>query len=173
MTHAHSVTRVLRKAVTGAAIVAASASQAAPSADASASAARATPAASTSLGPTVAYNEAVRVIGGKRIVQLPPPNPHNPKQFVPRLDGAYKPHAGYMIEAEAGLMQCTLPVYHQHGCEPSTYGSKRSVRTWIVLRGGQWQACIGIDQPKKCRALYPTPGSPDARERGAMPNEAS
>lgn len=126
-----------------------------------------------SLGPVVAYNEAVRVINGKRVVQLPPRNPYGTKVFVPRFDGVYKPHAGYMIETEAGLVQCTVPFFEKEGCEPSTYGIKRTNRRWIVLRGGEWQACTGVEQPKKCRAVYPKPGSPDARATGVMPYEES
>lgn len=167
------MTRVnlIRQTLAATVMAVAVAAQAAPAPEAPIGPAK--PAATAPAGPVVAYNEAVRVVNGKRVVQLPPRNPYGTKEYVPKLSGAYKPPAGYMIETEAGLMQCTVTFFDKDGCEPSTYGSKRAMRTWIVLRGGEWQGCIGIDQPKKCRAVYPKPGSPDMRLGGVMPAEGS
>lgn len=169
MTHVNLIRQVL--AATALASAVAVVAQAAPAPQAPSGP---KPAATAPAGPLVAYNEAVRIVNGKRVVQLPPQvNRNGTKMFVPRLHGAYKPHTGFMVETEAGLMQCAVPFFDKDGCEPSSYGSKRMLRTWIVLRGGEWQGCIGIDQPKKCRAVYPKPGSPDMRLGGVMPAEGS
>lgn len=124
-------------------------------------------------GPTVAYNEAVRVVAGKRVVQLPPLNPYNPKQYVAPASSYVMRVQAFMIETQDGLVQCTVPFFAKEGCEPSTFGQLKRSRTWIVLREREWQACIGIDKPKKCRAIYPKPGSPDYHLGGVMPSEAS
>lgn len=121
---------------------------------------------------TVAYNEAVRVVGGKRQVQLPPRNPHAPREVVPKVgEGGPIGFAKYMVESERGLLQCTVPYVTKEGCEPSNYGKAKRPRTWVVLRQGEWQGCTGIDTPKRCRALYPKPGSPDHKIGGVLPRE--
>ncbi|MBI5792585.1 MAG: hypothetical protein HZA63_14035 [Rhodocyclales bacterium] len=124
-------------------------------------------------GPVVAYNEAVRIVNGKRVVQLPPLNPYNPKQFVPPANShAMRMHA-YMIETQAGLVQCTVPFFAKEGCEPSDYGRQQRLRTWVVFRNGEWQGCIGASKPKQCRAVYPKRGSPDHHLGGVIPSEVS
>lgn len=120
-------------------------------------------------GPTVAYNEAVKLVGGKRVVELPPPNPR--KLFIPKVGGPYGGFATYMIEGPAVLLQCTVPLYAPEACEPSTYGKAKRPRTWIVLRNGVWEGCTGIDAPKKCRAIYPSRSSSGGNLGGVMPSE--
>lgn len=144
------------------------AATAAPASSGTSSAASAPSAAQAALGPTVAYNEAVRVVGGKRVVQLPPPSKYTPPGWsVTKPGNHYGGSSPYMVETVDGLMQCTVPFYHPVGCEPSTYGTQRKLRTWIVLREGQWEGCIGIDQPKRCRAVHPK----GKRISGVMPFE--
>lgn len=124
-------------------------------------------------GPTVAYNEAVRIVGGKRVVELPPLNPYSPKQFVPPAGSHVLRNHAYMVETPNGLLQCTVPFYAKAGCEPSTYGSVRQRRTWVVLHKGEWKGCIGLDAPKQCRALYPKQGSTENHLGGVIPAEVS
>ncbi len=129
--------------------------------------------APSGIGATVAYNEAVRLVNGKRVVQLPPLNPYNPKQYVAPASSYVMRVQAFMIETQEGLVQCTVPFFAKVGCEPSTFGQVKRSRTWIVLRAGRWDACIGIDKPTKCREIYPKPGSADYHLGGVMPSEVS
>jgi hypothetical protein len=141
---------------------------AAPASSGTSAAASAPTTAQAALGPTVAYNEAVRIVGGKRVVQLAPrhPNPRRNRD-VTKPGSPFGGDAHFMIEAPEGLVQCTVPFYDPAGCEPSNYGTLRKLRTWIVLRNGQWEGCVGLKTPERCRAVYPN----TKRITGVMPFE--
>lgn len=102
-------------------------------------------------GPTAPYNEAVRVVAGKRVVDLPPPLGAYPNVKPPPIGPQAKPQ--FLIEHQRGLMQCTSSMYFEPSCEPSDYGRVQQRRTWIVKRAGVWQGCIGLPQPTECRDL--------------------
>lgn len=141
---------------------------AAPAGPGTSAAASAPATAQAALGPTVAYNEAVRIVAGKRVVQLAPrhQNP-NRNRDVTKPGSPFGGDAHFMIEAPEGLVQCTVPFYDPAGCEPSNYGTLRKLRTWIVLRNGQWEGCVGLKTPERCRAVYPN----TKRITGVMPFE--
>lgn len=128
-------------------------------------------AAQEAAGPTVRYNEAVRVINGKRVVELPPRNPHYPNLQPSPVNKAGS-SLRYMIETTGGLVQCTSSHWTAESCEPSDHGTKRRARTWVVKKGGAWQGCIGLETPKECRALY-LPRSSSPMSGPFMPDEAS
>lgn len=96
-------------------------------------------------GPTAVYNEAVKVVAGVRQVQLPPHS--NDPRFkhirpIPRNDEEERYTVLFMVETPSGLTECTLPVAHEDRyCRPSTYGRKKLLRSWVVLREGKWMAC--------------------------------
>lgn len=112
-------------------------------------------------GPTVPYNEAVKVVGGKRLVQLPPMSNDDKVSFYePGFSKGDRYIGIYMIETEAGLVECVDPLYHARSCKPSTYGAKKLNRTWIVQRAGEWQMCQGPQRVERClRIIYPKPGA--------------
>ena len=112
-------------------------------------------------GATVPYNEAVKVVGGQRQVQLPPMSNDEKVSFYEAGFSKGDRYIGiYMIETAAGLVECVDPLYHARSCRPSTYGQKVLHRTWIVLRGKSWQMCLGPDRVERCLAIvYPKPGA--------------
>lgn len=102
-------------------------------------------------GATAPYNEAVRIVAGRRVVELPPPLGAYPAVKPPPIGPHAKPQ--YLIEHERGLMQCTSSMYHEPSCERSDYGRVKQRRTWVVKRGGVWQGCVGVPAPTECRDL--------------------
>lgn len=112
-------------------------------------------------GATAPYNEAVRIVGGQRIVELPPPVPgYSKTRRPPRISAAFR--AGVLIEHPRGLMQCTWMMYEPESCEPSDYGQVKRMRTWLVKRNGEWQGCVGLPTPTRCVQLNakPVTGAP-------------
>jgi hypothetical protein len=112
-------------------------------------------------GATVPYNEAVKVIGGQRKVQLPPMSNDDKVSFYEAGFSKGDQYIGiYMIETGAGLVECVDPLYHTRSCRPSTYGMKKLNRVWIVMRAGEWQMCQGPQRVERClRIVYPKPGA--------------
>ena len=108
------------------------------------------------IGPTTATaqfvkgNEAVAVANGRRSVETPPlPGPTLaapcPATRAGGAGGGWK-----MVETEGGLMECT-EIYARPGtCRPSTYGSEKRPRLWVVKSKGQWLQCQFPDLSSKC-----------------------
>ena len=105
-------------------------------------------------GSTVLYNEAVRMVDGKRLVELPPPIFGYPDRTKPPKIAPYQA-TQYLIEHERGLLQCTYSMYDAASCEPADVGRVKRYRTWVVKLGGQWQGCRGNPNPTECVALRP------------------
>jgi len=74
-----------------------------------------------------------------------------------RADG--KCHAGswHMVETTSGLMECTEPFARPGTCRPSTYGSEKLSRLWIVKKGATWQWCQYPNLGSKCVDIYARP----------------
>ena len=93
-------------------------------------------------------NEAVRIDRtGERTVQLPPGS------NVTRLPAQAPPPDGgtvYMIETEAGLVECTHRWYRKDECRAATFGKLRVMRAWVVKRGGTWWQCSLPSTDAKC-----------------------
>lgn len=99
-------------------------------------------------GATVPYNEAVRIINGKRVVEMEPV-----PDFIRNAKHVDKPKPGDIrigIETKNGLMDCTVGWYHPNFCVPSTYGVEKDRRMWAVKMNGQWHNCIGAVKAVKC-----------------------
>lgn len=117
----------------------------------SASFAAAKPAAAT---PDTAFpgNEAVRILDGRRAVELPPLT-DTARRYV-KSGGAHRPPLGnsevYMIEASAGLMECSVPYFHPSACAPSTLGAVKRPRFWTVRISGAWLHCPSRESSAKC-----------------------
>ena len=106
-------------------------------------------------GATAPYNEAVRIVNGKRVVDVAPLPPHM-RAYVgsftkPGTAGETTRHS---VETEQGLMDCNgIYFYHPNACVPSDYGKAIRARDWTVKLNGQWQACIGRAKPVECIPL--------------------
>ena len=119
-------------------------------------------------GATAAFNEAVRTINGKRVVEVAPFPEH-----MKRSIGVLKKPVEYpyqvevrTIETSDGLMDCFSTLwYHSTMCNRSTFGKEVRYRTWVVLMGGKWFACSSHLTAKSCApiisdgTLRPIPGS--------------
>ncbi len=116
---------------------------------------------------TAPYNEAVRVVNGKRVVDVAP-FPAHMQGMVPSFQrpDEHPPLTPFVnvIETPAGLMDCRDTYwYHPKACSPSTFGKEKTGRQWVVKLKGQWQVCLGREAPKAC-----IPMAPDGRLR-ALP----
>jgi len=114
-------------------------------------------AADAVVGATAPYNEAVKIVDGKRVVEVAPF-----PAAIKSLTGTFKrpdehpPLAGsyHVVETPQGLMDCLgTPWYHPRACSPSTFGKEKYLREWTVKMHGQWFSCIGQAKPAACIPL--------------------
>lgn len=100
-------------------------------------------------------NQAVTATpAGKRVVT--PPVPASASKVCP-ADG--KCHAGswHMVETADGLVECTEPSARPTACRPSTYGTQKLSRLWIVLVGRTWRWCQYPDLASRCVDMHARP----------------
>ena len=118
-------------------------------------------AASTpSLGQFVKGNEAVKVMpdGTKRVETAPLPTT-GPIRNTKPCNASAGCNAGpwHMVETREGLMECT-EVYAREGtCRPSSYGTTKLSRIWVLKTGGQWLQCQLPDLGSKCVKVFAPP----------------
>lgn len=119
-------------------------------------------------GATAPFNEAVRLIDGRRVVEVAPFPTH-----MRSVIGLLKRPVDYptqvavrTIETNEGLMDCYSTLwYHPNACNPSTFGKEVRYRTWVVLMRGTWFACASHLSASSCvpiitdGRLRPIPGS--------------
>ena len=109
-------------------------------------------------GATAPYNEAVRIVDGKRVVEVAP-FPKHMEGFVhsfrrPDQLSASMAMLVNEVETPAGLMDCLdTPWYHPKACSPTTFGKEKRGRQWTVKMHGQWFSCIGRAKPVECIPL--------------------
>lgn len=105
-------------------------------------------------------NEAVKVTpDGAKKVETPPLPPAGLAAPCP-ADRAGCAGGGWrMVETTDGLRECT-EIYARPGtCRPSTYGTEKRTRLWIVKTGGQWMQCQRPDLGSKCVSTKSLPFS--------------
>ena len=122
--------------------------------------------ASLAVGTSAAFaqfvkgNEAVKVMpdGTKRVETPPLPSVSLGKPCAAAQAGC----AGggwLMVETSNGLMECT-EIYARPGtCRPSTYGTEKRSRLWVVKAGSQWMQCQYPDVASKCVSTKSLPTS--------------
>jgi hypothetical protein len=111
-------------------------------------------------GATAPYNEAVKIVNGKRIVEVEP----LPKRWRTQIPNLQKPMSSdddvRSVEIEEGLMDCnSTPFYHPAACVPSNYGTVVRTRAWTVKMNGSWFSCSGRAKPVECIPIA-TDGKP-------------
>jgi hypothetical protein len=97
-------------------------------------------------------NEAVRIVGGKRVVEAPPLTAAA-KRFVDGGGKTAPPAPGsevFMIESAEGLMECRGVFLSSTGCVPSTLGTSKRSRFWTVKLKGTWMHCESREPSRKC-----------------------
>lgn len=112
--------------------------------------------AQTIAGPNVYAegNEAVsKDSAGRRKVELPP-MPVGGSGKPQRLTADPMPVATspfvYMLETNDGLTECTHPYVRDGECQPSSIGTKKRSRIWMVKRNGKWWLCGGPARSAEC-----------------------
>ena len=100
-------------------------------------------------------NEAVQATGSGRKVETPP----LPASAGKACAANAKCHGGawHMVETEGGLVECTEPYARTSTCRPSTYGSQKLPRLWIVKAGGIWRWCQYPDLGSLCKDMFARP----------------
>jgi hypothetical protein len=68
----------------------------------------------------------------------------------------------YMVETEGGLVECSD--MFRSTCRPSTYGTVKRSRLWLVRRGGLWLTCNGPERSAQCVASVGFNGSKGERD---------
>jgi hypothetical protein len=68
-------------------------------------------------------------------------------------------HAGawLMVETADGLVECTEAFARRGTCRPSTYGSVKLYRLWVIKAGGAWLQCQKPDRSSKCVDMFSRP----------------
>ena len=116
--------------------------------------------ASAASAQFVKGNEAVKAMpDGTKKVETPP----LPSATLAAPCSADKPActaSGWrMVETAEGLRECT-EIYARPGtCRPSTFGTEKRPRLWIVKMRGQWMQCQLPDIGSKCVSTKALPYS--------------
>lgn len=108
-------------------------------------------AATTASAQFVKGNEAVKVMpDGTKKVETPP-LPAATLGAPCAADNPACTASGWrMVETPDGLRECT-EIYARPGtCRPSTFGTEKRPRLWIVKSRGQWMQCQLPDIGSKC-----------------------
>jgi hypothetical protein len=105
-------------------------------------------------------NEAVTIKpDGSRVVETPPLPSGSLAKPCPANKSGCTASGWRMVETGAGLQECT-EIYARPGtCRPSTYGTEKRTRLWIVKKGSQWMQCQYPDLASKCVSTKSLPYS--------------
>jgi hypothetical protein len=58
-----------------------------------------------------------------------------------------------MLETSNGIAECTEFYAREGTCRPSTFGSQKLLRAWVVKSNGQWLQCPQPSLSDKCVTL--------------------
>ena len=97
-------------------------------------------------------NDAVQRTATGKSVETPPVPASVGK--VCAANGKCYAGAWRMVETDAGLMECTEPFARPSSCRPSSYGTQKLSRVWVVKRGSEWQQCQFPDLGSKCTPIF-------------------
>ena len=118
-------------------------------------------------GPAFPGNEAVRIVNGKRVVEIPPLTA-TAQRYV-KGGGKFPPPSAaaevFMIEGPDALVECSIPYISKTSCIPSSLGTITRPRFWTVKLNGTWQHCGSRAATRKCEpASAGVPGGMSAVE---------
>ena len=105
-------------------------------------------------------NEAVKVMpDGKKRVETPPLPSVPLGKPCPAAQAGCAGGGWLMVETAEGLFECT-EIYARPGtCRPSTYGTEKRSRLWVVKANSQWMQCQYPDMTGKCVSTKSLPTS--------------
>jgi hypothetical protein len=115
---------------------------------------------STASAQFVKGNEAVKLMAdGSKKVETPPLPTASLAAPCPAQKAGCAGSGWRMVETVEGLRECT-EIYARSGtCRPSTYGTEKRSRLWIVKTNGQWMQCQRPDLGSKCVSTKSLPFS--------------
>ncbi|WP_082579869.1 hypothetical protein [Pelomonas sp. Root1444] len=105
-------------------------------------------------------NEAVRFLpDGTKTIETPPLPSATLGTPCPAKNPACTASGWRMVETAEGLLECT-EIYARPGtCRPSTYGTEKRPRLWIVKLKGAWMQCELPDVLSKCVSTKALPNA--------------
>ena len=105
-------------------------------------------------------NEAVKVMpDGKKRIETPPLPSVPLGKPCPAAQAGCAGGGWLMVETAEGLFECT-EIYARPGtCRPSTYGTEKRSRLWVVKTNSQWMQCQYPDMTGKCVSTKSLPTS--------------
>ena len=103
-------------------------------------------------------NEAVEQLpgGGQRVQIAPMPSAIRTTRAC-LADGGCKAGPWHMVETASGLMECTEAFARPGTCRPSTYGTTKASRLWIVKVKDVWLQCQYPDLRSRCVPMFARP----------------
>jgi hypothetical protein len=105
-------------------------------------------------------NEALKVMpDGSRKVETPPLPTATLGKPCPATQAGCAGGGWKMLEAASGLLECTEVFAREGTCRPSTFGTEKRSRVWIVKASGQWMQCAQPVLSDKCVSLKSMPVS--------------
>jgi hypothetical protein len=114
----------------------------------------------TAAAQFVKGNEAVKVMpDGTKKVETPPLPSVTLGAPCPASKSGCAGGGWKMLESVDGLVECTEVFARPGTCRPSTYGTEKRSRAWIVKVKGQWMQCALPDVGGKCVSLKSLPVS--------------
>lgn len=114
----------------------------------------------SSLAQLVKGNEAVKVLpDGTKKVETPPLPSATLGAPCPASKSGCAGGGWKMLESVDGLVECTEVFARPGTCRPSTYGTEKRSRAWIVKVKGQWTQCALPEIGGKCVSLKSLPVS--------------
>ena len=119
-----------------------------------------TVASTASFAQFVKGNEAVKVMpDGKKHIETPPLPSVPLGKPCPAAQAGCAGGGWLMVETSDGLVECT-EIYARSGtCRPSTYGTEKRSRLWIVKTDSQWMQCQYPNLASKCVSTKSLPTS--------------
>jgi hypothetical protein len=113
---------------------------------------------SPAMAQHVKGNEAVQTTSaGAKRVETPPTTGALLAKPCPASDAACTAAGWKMVETADGLQECTEFYARPGTCRPSTYGTEKRTRLWVVKKDGQWLQCQYPNLSSKCGSLKSLP----------------
>ena len=99
-------------------------------------------AGASALAQFVKGNEAIKVLpDGTKNVETPPLPSATLGNACPAAKSGCAGGGWKMLESVGGLVECTEVFARKGTCRPSTYGSEKRSRVWIVKTKSGWMQC--------------------------------
>jgi hypothetical protein len=96
---------------------------------------------------------------GSKKVETPPTAGALLAKPCPAIEAGCSGGGWKMVETSDGLRECTETYARPGTCRPSTYGTEKRSRLWVVKKGSDWLHCQYPDMASKCVSVKSLPFS--------------